>query len=169
MSVLFADLLIEGRFFVTVYLDMEDFEIQNLMNDLFEIGQNDSKCLVQKVSFGFGEDLQGENDGRTPLYLTRKATEEIEAVDSGKSIKGVSFVLFMTNNYSTPDSRFRTPLASGRFKGDLCQISLFKSVPRAFFPAEGRNDELPESEVIEGYSRVIDWLNSIKICLIETR
>lgn len=169
MSVLFADLLIEGRFFVTVYLDMEDFEIQNLMNDLFEIGQADSKCLIQKVSFGFGKDLQGKNDGRTPLYLTRKATEEIEAADSGKSIRGVSFVLLMPKVYSEPDLRFGTLLASGRFKGDLCEISLFKSVPRSFFPAEGRNDELPESEVIECYSRVIDWLNSIKICPIETR
>ncbi len=47
--------------------ELED--LQGLMNDLSTVGLS-RRSLVFKTHYGFGEDLQGENDGVNYLYIT---------------------------------------------------------------------------------------------------
>ena len=71
-------------------------ELQGLMNDLSTIGLS-RKSLVFKTHYGFGKDLQGVNDGKTPLYITKEGADLMQEAGFGKWIKDVTFAIIWSN------------------------------------------------------------------------
>jgi hypothetical protein len=143
---------------------MEDFEIQELMGDLFEIGASESKCLIRKRDWGFGIDLQGENDGRTPIYLKSETADLIEKLEKGKCIRGVALALFWSEFLQTEDKYGREIWPNGHFSSqtNLWEISLFRYTPRESFPLS-IGAPMSEEGVQEGYKLVSEFLSGIKI------
>jgi len=60
---------------IKLYEDYTDDELSDLIGDLNTIGHKHR--LVQGKDFGFGPDLKGQNDGKTILFLTLWAVEQI--------------------------------------------------------------------------------------------
>jgi len=151
-----------SRFFVSVYLvhmsyDLED--IQGLMNDLSTIGLS-RKALVFKTHYGFGEDLKGVNDGKTPLYITKEGADLMQEAGFGKWIKDITFAIIWSNWENQPKERSWTqfPLpAADLVRPGLLRVGLFQSSPRMHFPGE-----LPPSRVKEAYDVLTDQILGIR-------
>ena len=140
--------------------DLED--IQGLMNDLSTIGLS-RKSLVFKTHYGFGEDLQGVNDGVTPLYITKEGADLMEEGGFGKWIKGITFAIVWSNWEDLNRNVFggswtKFPLPAADLVGpDLLRVGLFQSFPRMHFPGE-----LPPARVKEAYSVLMDQILAIR-------
>lgn len=146
---------------MTVYLVHMNYEIediQGLMNDLSTIGLS-RKSLVFKTHYGFGEDLQGENDGKTPLYITREGADLMQEAGFGKWIKDITFAIVWSSWEKPLDEHWtRIPLpAADLVKPDLLRVGLFQSSPRMYFPGD-----LPWERVISGYDLLLDQILKIK-------
>lgn len=148
---------------MTVYLvhmsyDLED--IQGLMNDLSTIGLS-RKSLVFKTHYGFGEDLQGVNDGKTPLYITKEGADLMQEAGFGKWIKDVTFAIIWSSwEDGRPKERSWTqfPLpAADLVRPGLLRVGLFQSSPRMHFPGE-----LSPSRVKEAYDILTDQILAIR-------
>lgn len=140
--------------------DLED--IQGLMNDLSTIGLS-RKSLVFKTHYGFGEDLQGVNDGVTPLYITKEGADLMEEGGFGKWIKGITFAIVWSNwedlnrnVFGGSWTKFPLP-AADLVQPGLLRVGLFQSSPRMHFPGE-----LPPARVKEAYSVLMDQILAIR-------
>ena len=60
---------------VKIYEEYSDDDLSDLIGDLSTVGHKHK--LVQGEDFGFGPDLKGENDGKTLLFLTSWAIEQL--------------------------------------------------------------------------------------------
>jgi hypothetical protein len=60
---------------IKIYEEYSDDELKDLIGDLSGVGHKHR--LVQGEDFGFGPDLKGENDGRTILFLTSWAADQL--------------------------------------------------------------------------------------------
>lgn len=146
---------------MTVYLVHMSYEIedlQGLMNDLSDIGLS-RRSLVFKTHYGFGEDLQGENDGVNYLYITKEGADLMEEAEFGKWIKGVTFSMHWSN-WNTPLKNWvNFPLpAADLVDSGLLRVGLFQSSPRSFFPGD-----LSPVRVKIAYEFLTDQFLSIKL------
>ena len=60
---------------IKIYEEYSDDEIKDLIGDLSGVGHKHR--LVQGEDFGFGPDLKGKNDGKTLLFLTSWAVDQL--------------------------------------------------------------------------------------------
>lgn len=60
---------------IKIYEEYSDDELQDLIGDLSGVGHKHR--LVQGEDFGFGPDLKGKNDGKTLLFLTQWAVDQL--------------------------------------------------------------------------------------------
>jgi hypothetical protein len=145
-------------------MNYEDEDIQNLMNNLSKVGAV-KRVLVNKTHYGFGKDLQGVNDGKTPFYITKEGADLLQEGEFGKWIKEQTFAIIWSNwtfpkkrenpnNYWT---RFPLP-AADRISENLLEVTLFQSSPRMHFP--GR---LPQEKVKEGYDLLLDEIKKVSL------
>ena len=143
--------------------ELED--IQGLMNDLSTVGLS-RKSLVFKTHYGFGEDLQGENDGKTPLYITKEGADLMQEAGFGKWIKDVTFAIIWSswkdyNGSFFGGSWFEFPLPAADLVGpELLRVGLFQSSPRMEFP-HGIGG-LPPERVKMAYDVLLDQIHKIK-------
>ena len=149
---------------MTVYLVHMSYELedlQGLMNDLSTVGLS-RRSLIFKTHYGFGEDLQGENDGVTPLYITSEGADLMEEGGFGKWIKDITFAIIWSNwedGSIEGKSWTKFPLpAADLVKPGLLMVSLFQSSPRMHFPGE-----LPSKRVKEAYEVMLDQILKIKL------
>ena len=137
--------------------DLED--IQGLMNDLSTIGLS-RKALVFKTHYGFGEDLKGVNDGKTPLYITKEGADLMQEAGFGKWIKDVTFAIIWSNWENQPKERSWTqfPLpAADLIRPGLLRVGLFQSSPRMQFPGH-----LPWERVISAYEVIVGEFHKVR-------
>lgn len=139
--------------------ELED--LQGLMNDLSTIGLS-RKSLVSKTHYGFGEDLQGVNDGVTPLYITKEGADLMQEGGFGKWIKDITFAIIWSNwedGSIEGKSWTKFPLpAADLTRPGLLMVSLFQSSPRMHFPGE-----LAPKRVKEAYEVMLDQILRIKL------
>ena len=135
-------------------------ELQGLMNDLSTIGLS-RKSLVFRTHYGFGENLQGVNDGVTPLYITKEGADLMQEGGFGKWIKDITFAIIWSNwEDGRPKGKSWTkfPLpAADLIRPGLLMVSLFQSSPRMHFPGE-----LAPARVKEAYEVMLDQILGIK-------
>ena len=139
-------------------------DIQGLMNDLSTIGLS-RKSLVFKTHYGFGEDLQGTNDGKTPLYITKEGADLMQEAGFGKWSKDVTFAIIWSNwengrprEIPFEGSWTKVPLpAADLVKPGLLRVGLFQSSPRMHFPGD-----LPWERVISAYDILTDQILAIR-------
>ena len=135
-------------------------ELQGLMNDLSTIGLS-RKSLVFKTHYGFGEDLQGVNDGVTPLYITKEGADLMQEGGFGKWIKDLTFAIIWSNwedGLIEGKSWTKFPLpAADLIRPGLLMVSLFQSSPRMHFPGE-----LAPKRVKAAYEVMLDQILRIK-------
>ena len=60
---------------IKIYEEYSDDELKDLIGDLSGVGHKHR--LVQGEDFGFGPDLKGKNDGKTLLFLTSWAIDQL--------------------------------------------------------------------------------------------
>ena len=136
--------------------DLED--IQGLMNDISTIGLS-RKSLVFKTHYGFGQDLQGENDGKNFLYITKEGADLMEKAKFGSWIMGVTFSMDWTSWDTPPKNWVEFPLpAADLVRPGLLRVGLFQSSPRMHFPGE-----LPPARVKGAYDILTDQILKIKL------
>ena len=136
-------------------------ELQGLMNDLSTIGLS-RKSLVFKTHYGFGENLQGVNDGVTPLYITKEGADLMQEAGFGKWIKDVTFAIIWSNWENHPKvgaswTNFPLP-AADLVRPGLLRVGLFQSSPRMHFPGE-----LAPKRVKTAYEVMLDQILKIKL------
>jgi hypothetical protein len=136
--------------------ELED--LQDLMNDLSTVGLS-RRSLIFKTHYGFGEDLQGENDGENYLYITKEGADLMEEAEFGKWIKGVTFSMHWSS-WNTPLKNWvNFPLpAADLVDSGLLRVGLFQSSPRSFFPGD-----LSPVRVKIAYEFLTDQFLSIKL------
>jgi hypothetical protein len=135
--------------------ELED--IQGLMNDLSIVGLS-RRSLVFKTHYGFGEDLQGVNDGKTPLYITNEGANLMHEAKFGRLIKGITLSIIWSNWEKAPTRSWtETPLPAADKVEDLFRVGLFQSSPRMNFPGE-----LPPERVKMGYELLLDQILNIR-------
>lgn len=61
--------------YIKLYEEYPDDELKDLIGDLSGVGHKHR--LVQGEDFGFGPDLKGQNDGKTILFLTQWAVDQL--------------------------------------------------------------------------------------------
>lgn len=152
---------------MTVYLDThmnyEIEDIQDLMNTLSGVGLS-RRSLVFKKHYGFGEDLKGTNDGKTPLYITKEGADLMQEADFGKWIKDTTFAIVWSNWEDLNGNVFggswtEFPLpAADRVDSDLLRVGLFQSSPRMTFPGE-----LSPERVRMAFDVLLDQIHKIKL------
>lgn len=137
-------------------------ELQGLMNDLSTIGLS-RKSLVFKTHYGFGENLQGVNDGETPLYITKEGADLMGEAGFGKWVKDLTFAIIWTfwedpngNLFGGSWTKFPLPAANS-VSPELLRIGLFQSSPRMHFPGK-----LPAERVRMAYAVFLDQILKIK-------
>jgi hypothetical protein len=64
---------------IKIYEEYSDDDLNDLIGDLSGVGHKHK--LVQGEDFGFGPDLKGKNDGKTLLFLTQWALNQLEKTD----------------------------------------------------------------------------------------
>jgi len=64
---------------IKIYEEYSDDDLNDLIGDLSGVGHKHR--LVQGEDFGFGPDLKGKNDGKTLLFLTSWAIEQLAKTD----------------------------------------------------------------------------------------
>ena len=136
--------------------DIED--IQGLMNDLSGIGLS-RKSLVFKTHYGFGQDLQGINDGKTPLYITKEGADLMQEAGFGKWIKDITFAIVWSNwekPFDGPWTKFPLPAADLVGPGIL-RVGLFQASPRMHFPGD-----LPTERVKEAYEVIVGQFHKVR-------
>ena len=60
---------------IKIYEEYSDDELKDLIGDLSGVGHKHR--LIQGEDFGFGPDLKGKNDGKTLLFLTPWAVDQL--------------------------------------------------------------------------------------------
>lgn len=137
-------------------------ELQGLMNDLSTIGLS-RRSLVFKTHYGFGENLQGVNDGETPLYITKEGADLLEEAGFGKWVNDLSFAIVWSswgdlngNLFGGNWTEFPLP-AAALVSPELLRVGLFQSSPRMHFPGE-----LPAERVRMAYAVFLDQIHGIK-------
>lgn len=147
-----------------VHMSYQEEEIQIMMNLLSKVGAS-NRVLVNKEHYGFGKDLQGANDGKTPLYITKEGADLLQEGGFGKWIKNKTFVIiwsewYFPNKQDNPNNYWtKFPLPSAdRISENLLEVTLFQSSPRIHFP--GR---LPPERVRMGYDLLVENIKSVKI------
>ena len=135
-------------------------DIQGLMNDLSGIGLS-RKSLVFKTHYGFGEDLKGVNDGKTPLYITKEGADLMQEAGFGKWIKDLTFAIIWSNWENHPKAgaswtKFPLPAADLVSPG-LLRVGLFQSSPRMHFPGD-----LPPERVKSAYDVLLDQIHKVR-------
>ena len=146
-------------------MNYEIEDIQDLMNTLSGVGLS-RKSLVFKKHYGFGEDLKGTNDGKTPLYITKEGADLMQKAGFGKWIKDVTFAIIWSswedyNGSFFGGSWFEFPLPAADLVGpELLRVGLFQSSPRMEFP-HGIGG-LPPERVKMAYDVLLDQIHKIK-------
>lgn len=147
---------------MTVYLahmSYSDEDIQGLMHDLSTVGLS-RRALVNKTHYGFGEDLQGENDGKTPFYITKEGADLMHEAKFGRWIKEHTFAIVWSDWEKSPSKTWvKTPLpAADRVSENLLMVTLFQSSPRMCFPGD-----LPPERVKMGYDLLVDEIKGVRL------
>lgn len=133
-------------------------DIQGLMNDLSTIGLS-RKSLVFKTHYGFGEDLKGVNDGKTPLYITKEGADLMQEAGFGKWIKDLTFAIIWSHwekPFEGSWTKFPLP-AADLVKPGIIRVGLFQSSPRMTFPGD-----LPTERVKEAYDVLLDQIHKVR-------
>lgn len=139
-------------------MNYEIEDIQSLMNDLSTVGLS-RKSLVFKTHYGFGEDLKGVNDGKTPLYITKEGADLMQEAGFGKWIKDVTFAIVWSNwgkPFDGPWHKFPLPAADLVDPGIL-RVGLFQASPRMLFPGN-----LPPDRAKEAYEVIVGQFHKIR-------
>ena len=133
-------------------------DIQGLMNDLSGIGLS-RKSLVFKTHYGFGEDLKGENDGKTPLCIPKVGADLMQEAGFGKWVKDIIFKIDWENWDSMEYPKWtHFPVPSGKLlKSGLIRVDLFQSSSRMGFPGN-----LPPEKVKEAYEVIVGKLHKVR-------
>ena len=140
-------------------MNFSDEDIQGLMNDLSTVGLS-RRALVNKTHYGFGENLKGENDGKTPFYITKEGADLLQEAGFGKWIKGTTFAIVWSNWEKSPTrswTQFPLP-AADKISEDLLEVTLFQSSPRMHFPGD-----LPPERVRMGYDLLVDEIKGARL------
>jgi len=139
-----------------------DKELQDLTNDLFGLGVSNIRVLSEGTHYGFGTNLKGENDGKTPLYITKEGADLMEEAGFGKWIKDLTFAIIWSNWENHPKvgaswTKFPLPAADLVSPG-LLRVGLFQSSPRMHFPGD-----LPSERVKSAYEVLLGEIKKIKL------
>lgn len=140
-------------------MSFSDEDIQGLMNDLSTVGLS-HRVLVSKTHYGFGKDLQGENDGKTLFYITKEGADLMQEAGFGKWIKDITFAIVWSNWTKAPfRSWTETPLpAADKISNNLLEVNLFQASPRMHFPGD-----LPPERVRMGYDLLVNEIKAVKL------
>ena len=124
---------------IKIYEEYSDDDISDLIGDLSTVGHKHK--LVQGEDFGFGPDLKGENDGKTLLFLTSWAIEQLR-----KTPLIFKYEYIASKDRRTEFSWFKWPEYSNAYDGRIPIPKLEKSEelksieypPKMGFRAGGR-------------------------------
>jgi hypothetical protein len=134
--------------------ELED--IQGLMNDLSTVGLS-RKSFAFKTHYVFGEDLLGENDGNTPMYITKEGADLLAETKFGTW--GKNFFLKWTKSMLGEEKYWtRVPVPSTELiRPDLLRVNLFQSSPRMHFPGS-----IPSIRVKRAYNSLMGEFQKIR-------
>jgi hypothetical protein len=124
---------------IKLYEDYSDDELSDLIGDLRGVGHKHK--LVQGEDFGFGPDLKGKNDGKTLLFLTSWAIEQLR-----KTPLIFKYEYIASKDRRTEFSWFKWPEYNNAYDGKIPIPKLHKSEeltsieypPKMGFRAGGR-------------------------------
>ena len=137
-----------------------DKELQDLTNDLFGLGVSNIRVLSEGTHYGFGTNLKGENDGKTPLYITKEGADLMQEAGFGKWIKDLTFAIVWSHwekPFDGPWHKFPLPAADLVDPGIL-RVGLFQASPRMHFPGD-----LPTERVKSAYEVLLGEIKKIKL------
>ena len=105
---------------IKIYEEYSDDDLSDLIGDLSTVGHKHK--LVQGEDFGFGPDLKGKNDGKTLLFLTSWAIEQLRKTP----------LIFKYEHIASKDRRteltwFKWPEYSNAYDGKIPIPKLHKS------------------------------------------
>lgn len=105
---------------IKIYEEYSDEDLSDLIGDLSTVGHKHK--LVQGEDFGFGPDLKGKNDGKTLLFLTSWAIEQLRKTP----------LIFKYEHIASKDRRteltwFKWPEYSNAYDGKIPIPKLHKS------------------------------------------
>ena len=105
---------------IKIYEEYSDEDLNDLIDDLSTVGHKHK--LVQGEDFGFGPDLKGENDGKTLLFLTSWAIEQLR-----KTPMIYKYEYIASKDRRTELSWFRWPEYGNAYDGRIPIPKLEKS------------------------------------------
>ena len=124
---------------IKIYEEYSDEDLNDLIGDLSGVGHKHK--LVQGEDFGFGPDLKGKNDGKTLLFLTSWAIEQLR-----KTPLIFKYEYIASKDRRTEFSWFKWPEYNNAYDGKIPIPKLHKSEeltsieypPKMGFRAGGR-------------------------------
>ena len=124
---------------IKIYEEYSEDELNDLIGDLSTVGHKHK--LVQGEDFGFGPDLKGKNDGKTLLFLTSWAIEQLR-----KTPLIFKYEYIASKDRRTEFSWFKWPEYNNAYDGKIPIPKLHKSEeltsieypPKMGFRAGGR-------------------------------
>ena len=105
---------------VKIYEEYSDDDLSDLIGDLSTVGHKHK--LVQGEDFGFGPDLKGKNDGKTLLFLTSWAIEQLR-----KTPLIFKYEYIASKDKRTEFSWFKWPEYNNAYDGKIPIPKLHKS------------------------------------------
>lgn len=170
-----------------IYEDYSDDEIKNLIGDLSGVGHKHR--LVQGEDFGFGPGLKGQNDGKTLLFLTPWAVDQLaktdlvykqdktelswpswseykDAYDGGIPIPKIYKAEDLTSLEYPPKMGFFVGTRKSIVDKDLYFISLSSTRTGRNFPLnsfDSSNMFISSKKVVPAYDMIVDKLKSVNI------
>ena len=105
---------------IKIYEEYSDDDLSDLIGDLSTVGHKHK--LVQGEDFGFGPDLKGKNDGKTLLFLTSWAIEQLR-----KTPLIFKYEYIASKDRRTEFSWFKWPEYNNAYDGKIPIPKLHKS------------------------------------------
>ena len=105
---------------IKIYEEYSDDDLNGLIGDLSTVGHKHK--LVQGEDFGFGPDLKGKNDGKTLLFLTSWAIEQLR-----KTPLIFKYEYIASKDRRTEFSWFKWPEYNNAYDGKIPIPKLHKS------------------------------------------
>ena len=105
---------------IKIYEEYSDDDLSDLIGDLSTVGHKHK--LVQGEDFGFGPDLKGKNDGKTLLFLTSWAIEQLR-----KTPLLFKYEYIASKDKRTEFSWFKWPEYNNAYDGKIPIPKLHKS------------------------------------------
>ena len=105
---------------IKIYEEYSDDDLSDLIGDLSTVGHKHK--LVQGEDFGFGPDLKGKNDGKTLLFLTSWAIDQLR-----KTPLIFKYEYIASKDKRTEFSWFKWPEYNNAYDGKIPIPKLHKS------------------------------------------